>query len=100
MIEYVIVVGVIALVMFAMNPMIKRSAQGMIKSMADQIGTQENAEQDFSPTTSHLESSYSSTRAIIEKQRLEQPGGIITYVFNEETRIDSSTYTNLGFRPD
>ena len=97
MIEYTIVIGVVTMVLFAMNPIIKRSAQGMIKTMADQIGTQENAEQDFAIDSSHLEDATTTTRVVIDKQRVESPGGVINYVYGDRTDVDSVSHTDLGF---
>lgn len=100
MVEYTVVIGVIAMVLFAMQPMVKRATQGMFKSMADQIGTQQNAEQDFTdPESSHLEFSYTTTRARIDKTRLES-GGVINYVYGDMINTEITSSTNLGFRPD
>ena len=100
LIEYTVVIGVIAMVLFAMQPMVKRATQGMFKSMADQIGTQQNAEQDFAdPEGSHLDYSYTTTRARIDKTRLES-GGVINYVYGDMVNTEMTSATNLGFSPE
>jgi len=55
--EYLLVIGAVVMIMFAMSMLIKRGTQGMIKVVADQIGDQINAEQNFDDG-GFLESSY------------------------------------------
>lgn len=93
--EYTIVVSTVVLILFAMNTMIKRGTQGMIKVVADQIGLQENGDQRFD-ASGYLENSYTSVRTSIDKLTTETPG-IIGYVFDDEVIIDSKAYMNLGF---
>ena len=45
--EYTIISGIVIMILLSMNTMIKRGIQGMVKSVADQIGLQINAEQNF-----------------------------------------------------
>jgi hypothetical protein len=94
--EYVIVVGVIVLIMFAMSTLIKRGAQGMVKVMADQIGNQINAEQQFDGNGGFLESSFSSTRSSSNKNKTEFVGDT-TYTFGVAVVTDSVAVMNLGF---
>ena len=94
LIEYTIVIGIIVLVMFAMNPMIKRGIQSLVRAVADQVGNQEAADQDFE--TGHLEASYSTTRADITEETKDQLG-IINYIPDETVFTDTQTELNLGF---
>lgn len=93
--EYVIVIGVVTLIIIAMSAMIKRGTQGMIKVVADQIGNQINAEQQFDED-SFLESAYTSTRTSIGKTKTELIG-VTTYAFDDATSIRSNTQIRMGF---
>ena len=93
--EYTILLGVIVLIMFAMGPMIKRGTQSLIKVVADQVGTQQNAEQSFDDR-GHLESSYTSARGSADKQTMDLLG-TTTYVFDDTTDTASNALINLGF---
>lgn len=46
-VEYAIVCGIVVMILISMNVLIKRGIQGMVKSVADQIGNQANADQSF-----------------------------------------------------
>ncbi len=93
--EYTILLGVIVLVMSAMGPMLKRGTQSLIKVVADQVGTQQNAEQKFDES-GHLEASYTATRGFTDKQTFDT-AGMTTYVFNDVTTSESGALVNLGF---
>ena len=95
LLEYIIVIGIVVLVLFAMSTMIKRGTQGMIKVVADQIGNQVNAEQDFE-NSGYLSSSYSSTRAETLKTKTDFLGNI-TYSFGDLVATNSEVVINLGF---
>jgi len=97
--EYTMVITVIILVLFAMNTMIKRGIQGMIKVVADQIGHQVNAEQP-NDERGLLENSYMSTRAIYDKTTSQTPGvgvATIVYTYADEVFMDQNATVNLGF---
>ena len=93
--EYTVICGVVVLVLISMNTMIKRGIQGMVKSVADQIGNQANAEQKFDES-GHLESQYTSTRASMDKTTRELMGNT-KYIYNDVVTADTTTLTNLGF---
>ena len=93
--EYTIIIGIVTLVLFAMNTMVKRSLQGMIKTVADQIGSQENSEQRFDES-GHLESAITSTRATFNKTIDELVGDII-YIYDDVTLTNGQTVLNMGF---
>ncbi len=94
-IEYTMILGVIAMILFAMNTMVKRGIQGMIKVVADQVGNQESAEQRFDDT-GHMETSSAHIRADLDKVTGEF-GGVTTYIYGDVTETGSTTVTNLGF---
>lgn len=93
--EYVLVVGAVVMVLFAMSTLIKRGAQGMIKVVADQIGNQVNAEQDFA-SGAFLRKSYSSTRATTSKIKTELLGQT-TYTYADVISTTSNASINMGF---
>ena len=93
--EYAMVIGVIVLIMFAIGPMMKRGIQSLIKAVADEVGTQQNAEQRFDER-GHLEASYGSTRASIDKQ-MQDLSGMTVYTYNDVTGTESAASINLGF---
>lgn len=92
--EYVIVIGLVVLVMFAMNTLIKRGTQGMIKVVADQIGNQAEADQRFDK--GFLVSSYTSSRTTSIKRKTEFIGNTI-FVFGDSTMTNTDVLINMGF---
>ncbi len=96
--EYTIILGVIVVILFAMTPLIKRGTQGMIKVVADQVGVQQNAEQDFD-SGSYLESSYSTTRTALDKTTTDLLG-TTGYIFADDVDLETGTIINLGFTKD
>jgi Flp pilus assembly pilin Flp len=100
MIEYTIVLGIIAAAFVVMNPLMKRGIQAMIRITADQIGNQQGAEQTFNDLERGQMDDYTvSTRAITEKETAEFLGEI-SYTFDDSMSTDSVTYSNLGFVED
>jgi uncharacterized protein (UPF0333 family) len=95
LLEYVIVVGAVVLIMFAMGPMLKRGTQSLIKIVADQIGSQRNADQSFDEG-GHMESMYFTTRGSQDKETVDLLGNI-TYIYDDVIMTTTSTVTNLGF---
>ena len=87
--------GVVAMVLFAMNPLMKRGTQGMIKFVADQVGNQQNADQSFDKS-GHLESSVSETNALSQTRTTEYIGNT-TYIYDDRGVSSSTTSLNLGF---
>ena len=93
--EYTVVSGVIIMILISMNMMIKRGIQGMIKSVADQIGNQANSDQRFDET-GHMETQYTSTRASTDKTTRELIG-VTNYIYADVISSNTTTVTNLGF---
>lgn len=102
-IEYTLVISIILVVILAMQPMIKRAGQGMIKTMADQIGNQKESDQRSfyanAATTGHLEQSITRTEAVMDKQTAEFLG-LTRYVYFDNSDADTEQQSNLGFTPD
>jgi len=94
-VEYSIVLGAIMMIMYGMSVMIKRATQGMVKSVADLVGNQDAADQSFDDS-GHLESSYVTTRASLDKRTTERLGSI-SYIYNDLINTTMNSETNLGF---
>jgi len=94
LVEYSIIIGIVVTVFVAMNPMIKRGFQSMIKIAADQIGNQENSDQTFDES-GYMEYSNTEIRLTSDKETVERLG-IINYMFNDSTFISTETSLNLG----
>jgi len=102
-VEYSIVIGIILTVIIAMQPMIKRAGQAMIKLVADQIGNQEEGDQrSFYPNAvsdSRLDWAKTKTGAGMDTQTIQFLGST-NYAFSDSTKIDSEQQSNLGFTPE
>jgi len=95
-VEYTIVVGIITIVVIAMAPLVKRTGQGMIKLVADQIGVQNNADQEFDEKVGHLVNSTTVVRARVDQNTTDRLGEI-RYNFNDRVHTESEALINLGF---
>ncbi len=95
--EYLLLMGIIAIVLVTMTPFLKRSAQAIIKVMSDQIAAQNEAEHIPDRKKPHLQESFSVTRVRAGKEVTESVGVITYYRHDDEARTDSEVFTNLGF---
>ncbi|MCK5012797.1 MAG: hypothetical protein KAS66_03175 [Candidatus Omnitrophica bacterium] len=95
LLEYMIVISAVAMILITMNTMLKRGIQAMVKVTAMQIGNQVEADQEFGKA-GHLESSYISTRARMDKTRSEL-FGVTNFIYDDQVIKDSNSVTNLGF---
>lgn len=93
--EYALVLGLVVMVIVAMTPLLKRGLQGLIKTVADEVGIQADAEQKFDES-GHLERAYSSTRSSTDKT-LTESAGVLRYTYDDTVRINGLTVSNLGF---
>jgi Flp pilus assembly pilin Flp len=102
-IEYTVVLGIVVTALIALQPMIKRASQGMIKLVADQIGNQEEADQRAflanSTTQGHLEFAFTQMDAVVDTRTVEFLG-LTNYIHADVTTIDTEQQSNLGFAPD
>lgn len=95
-IEYVIIIGIAVMALYAMGPSFRRGVQSVIKSTADQLAPQKNAEQDFSSDTSHLDSSATKTNATVSRNTQELLYSTTT-TSDESASTLTNTVTNSGF---
>ena len=100
--EYVVLTVIVTMVLVFMGTDIKRGIQSAVKTTADQLGTQANADQDFerksgasgvltNSTTSAWQSQGHSTR---------ERAGIITIEESDMTQILTNSQTNAGLTED
>ena len=66
----------------------------MIKVVADQIGNQAEADQDFDK--GYLENLYTSSRTDSTKRKVEFVGNT-TYIFGVTTVTNTSVFIDMGF---
>jgi Flp pilus assembly pilin Flp len=106
--EYTIIIGIVAIVFVYMGAGMKRGLQSMIKVTADQIGNQENSDQDFndveqgymvSSTTSATDSLNVVTNEIGYIPKSGPAVYVTDKVENESTFMVSNALTNAGFNP-
>jgi uncharacterized protein (UPF0333 family) len=97
LLEYTVVVGLVLLILVTMSPLMKRTIQGMVKGVADQIGNQKDSDQDFnSERGGVMENSYTTMRSqMIEDTRQVNSTTIYGYDSTMDTAMNSAT--NLGF---
>lgn len=95
--EYSLIVGIVTIIFFNMGTFLKRGTQGMIKTVADQIGDQRNADQRFVLEDGFLRNSFVETDAAIEKS-LGDDTGVVTTYYNDRTHSQTQTESGLGFQ--
>ncbi len=91
--EYAIVVSLIAVVLAAMGPGFRRSVQQVIKSVADAIGFQSDAEQAAEPDKGFVNFQRTeSTTNVFGTETMH--AGTYSSTETENTKIESVVYTN------
>ena len=94
LLEYSALLGMIVVILIAMQPLIQRSTQSMIKIVADQIGTQQNSDQPFD-YSSYLENAYTVTRSTLSEKRVES-NTMANYYYDDKSLSQSTEVMNLG----
>lgn len=94
--EYTTLIVIVSIVFATMQTMFRRAIQGTIKTVADQIGYQENAEQDFSNDGGGFTNAQISQTDSFSEKRQEAFAGNITYKEFEEVKMKSSASTDMG----
>ncbi len=93
--EYAIVASLIAVILATMGPAFSRSVQQVLKSVADVLGYQKDAEQAAEPEKGYL------NRVVATVNRISNPivdegQGVYTKIESEVTNSTSTSLTNLG----
>jgi hypothetical protein len=94
--EYVFMLGVLIAVFVTMAPLIRRGIQAMVRMVADQVGNQVNAEQEFG-SSGHLVNSYTITQ-LNQDLNVSEYLGTTTYTYNRDDVLSvTNSLRNLGF---
>ena len=97
MLEYTLVISLVAVMLFAMSTMVKRGIQGMVRVTADQIGIQKDSDQFVNDiSTGHLDQTYIATRADTNKTTREFDT-TTNYILSDRMDTESNALLNLGF---
>ena len=95
-VEYIIIIGIAIVALYALGPGFRRGVQSVVKATADQLAPQQNADQDFSADSSHLDISNTKTGTTVNRSKQE-----LMYTTNtesaESTATATNTVTNTGF---
>jgi len=94
--EYVILITVVVTFMVSMLTYVKRGTQGLIKTAADQIGSQIGAEQDFKGLGGYMTGSNAVTSSYANHDIRVWPGAY-QKVFVEGSDTQTNMSSNLGF---
>lgn len=99
LVEYVILIGIVAIVLTAMGPLIKRTIQAFVKVAADQLAPQGDAEQDITEKSGYLINSSTQTITDRHKRVQEVQGGpfYVEYFFYDTVTGTANTAVNMGF---
>ena len=94
--EYTMIIGILTMVLYYMGTGIKRGVKSLVKVTADQVGTQQNADQDFNDVQQgYMVASNSQVQETRDK--LTSEVGYIpnasNAVFSTNTSYNDSTYT-------
>ena len=94
MLEYAVLISIVAAVLVAMSPLIRRSIQGIIKVTSDQLALQEAADQggNFAEPPImiyHTSGSYANRADTIT----EAANGVTTYIVNHYDQSVDETLT-------
>jgi hypothetical protein len=94
--EYVIILGVVVAALYVMGPSLKRGVQSVVKTTADQLASQKQADQDFSREGSHL--SESTTNSKINNQKTVKEYIYTTNIeVNDTSDTTTTSKTDMGF---
>jgi len=97
--EYTIIVGIVAVLLSYMGTSIKRGVQSLVKVTADQVGSQQNADQDFNDAQQgYMQADNTAIQESVGKQVHDQ-AYLTNTAYNESTYTMTNMITNGGFSP-
>ncbi len=96
-VEYSLLIGIVVAILLAMAPLLRRGTQGLVRTVADQIGNQQAADQDAG--TGHIEGLHTKSLTLQTKTRKEYLGTITSDVY-ETVGSATNEVSNLGFTED
>ena len=97
-VEYTLLIGITIAILLAVTPMIKRGTQGMVKVVADELGTQQNAEQVGGDGGGLIKSDVNSNfdRQQTKKEWLTGTTHSIFTGYNDSTTMDIKSESSMG----
>ncbi len=96
-VEYSLLLGIAIAVLLALTPMIKRSTQGMVKIVADEVGYQNNAEQKDGPGLVKTSVATMFDRQLNKKETSLTSGGHrVEMIYSEVTTAETQSLSGLG----
>jgi len=93
LLEYAVLIGIVAGVVMAMGPYLKRGVQSIVKVTADQLAPQNLADQ--SSNSGYLINAFTAVRGTSQRGFKEMLD-VKDYTYDETTEEHSMTLTNLG----
>ncbi len=96
MVEYSIIVGLVAAILFTMGPFLRRGINSVVKLTADQIANQQDAEQRVTNRSGYLVDTRTAQQAITSKNTKEWLGDT-NYYYNDADVSQTTSLVNLGF---
>ncbi|MCP3685695.1 MAG: hypothetical protein GY861_23865 [bacterium] len=94
--EYLLLIGIVGVVLYVMGPAFQRGIQSIVKLGADQIGSQQNAEQKVTETSGYLINS-TTVRSSSKEKTSRELHYSAHYDINESESVVTTTATNMGF---
>jgi len=95
--EYIILIGIVAVALAAMQPLVKRGIQSIVKVTADQLGQQSNADQEVDEEKSYLLGTFSDRRGRSTKEVRETKGVTsLEYLYRDVARTRANAVTKGG----
>lgn len=95
-VEYIIIIGIAIMALYAMAPALRRGVQTVVKATADQLAPQSASDQDFSSDSSHLDRSVMNVNTAVSRNRQETLYSVRT-ASSETTATTTNATTNSGF---
>ena len=92
--EYVLMISAVTAVMVAMSTFLRRSAHGMIKMVADQVGVQQDADQKDDSSGYLVNMTVRVNKA--DSREVQDRLGEARYTYDERADIETVIYTNMG----
>lgn len=93
-IEYILVISIVTAILIAMSTMLRRTVQGMVKAVADQVGFQQNAEQQKGSATGYVGDIKIYSQKDQQKQVRDRLGNI-TYSYDTYyTKTQKEVFTS------
>jgi len=94
-VEYTLLFGIVVAIIVALSPLMRRGIQATVKSVADQVGIQQDAEQKGGDS-GKIDLAYTEGRAKKKKTRIERVGKI-QYQYDDDTRSSVTQLINSGY---